>query len=111
MIYLQETASAQTVKFLARSLSTGTATSVFLDETEGTTTTDTVSLLSDRYYTYFSQAIPELQEDRHYILTVTASSIEIFRGKVFVTNQTVIDYSINNGVYTERSTTNEFSYA
>ena len=111
MIILTETASSQTVKFLARSLSTGTATSTFLDEGEGTSTTDSVTLFTDRYYTFFDQAIPELQEDRHYMLTVTASSVEIFRGKVFVTNQTIADYSINNGVYTERSTTNEFTFA
>jgi len=111
MIILQESASSQTVKFLARSLSTGAATVVFTDEGENTTITDSVTLFTDRHYTYFDKAIPELQENRYYMFTVTVSGTEIFFGKIFVTNQTVSEYSINNGVYTERSTTNEFTFA
>lgn len=108
MIYLQESASAQTVTFIGRSLQTGTATVVFTDELLNSTTTDTVTLFTDRYFTYFIQAIPELKEDRNYMMVVTHNSVEIFNGKIFVTNQTPIDYSINNGAYTERSTTNDF---
>ncbi len=111
MIILQDTDSSQNIKFLARSLSTGTATSVFHDEGEDKdVATDTVTLFTDRYYTFFDKDIPELLEGRHYMLTVTASSVEIYKGKVFITNQTVSDFSINNGVFTERSTTNEFLY-
>ncbi len=111
MIILIDSDSSQNVKFLARSLSTGSATSVFHDEGEDKdVATDSVTLFTDRYYTFFDQAIPELKEDRHYMLTVTASSVEIFKGKVFVTNQTVADYSINNGVFTSKTTTNEFLY-
>jgi len=110
MIYLQETANSQNVKFIARSLQVGTATSVFTDETENTSTTDTVTLVTDRYYTYFDQAIPELQEERDYMLTVTHNSVEIFKSKVFVTNQTLADYSVNNNFFTERVTTNTFIY-
>ena len=111
LIYLQETANSQNIKFLARSLSTGSATTVFHDEGEDKdVATPSVTLFSDRYYTFFDVAIPELKEDRHYTLIITASSVDIHRAKVFVTNQTVADYSINNGEYLERSTTNEFLY-
>lgn len=110
MIILLDSDNSQNVKFHARSLSTGSATSVFVDETENTSTTDSVTLFTDRFYTYFDQAIPELQEDRHYMLTVTASGVEIFKGKVFVTNQTIEDYSINDTEFNERSTTNEYIY-
>lgn len=108
MIYLQESASAQTVKFVGRSLETGSATVVFTDEQQNSTITDTVTLQTDRYYTFFSQAIPELKEDRFYMMTVTHNTVELFKGKVFVTNQTPSEYSITNGLFEERNTTNEF---
>lgn len=108
MTYLQESASAQEVKFIARSLQTGAATVVFTDELLNTAITDSVTLSTDRYYTLFSQAIPELKEEHSYMMVVTHNSVDIFKGKVFVTNQTPLDYSINDGMYTERSTTNDF---
>ena len=114
MLILLDQDTLQTVKFNARKINNamvvGTATTVFTDEQENTTTTDTVALVTDRYYTKFSQAIPELEEDRHYMLTVTASSTEIFKGKVFVTNQTVSSYSINNTEYTERDVGDEYTF-
>lgn len=108
MIYLQDTDNPQEVKFIARSLETGSATVTFTDEQQNTTITDTVTLQTDRYYTCFSQAIPELKDDRFYMMVVTYSGSEIYRSKVFVTNQTVASYSINDGKYEERETTNAY---
>jgi hypothetical protein len=103
MIYLQESASAQTVKFIARSLETGSASISVYDEQKKVSTAYAVTLQTDRYYTFFSLAIPVLKENRFYTISVSYSDSEIFRGKIFVTNQTVEDYSVNDMSYTSRS--------
>ena len=108
MIILIEDAGAQTVKFIARSLETGAATAVFTDEQENTDYSYSVTLQTDRYYTYFSKALPDLVDDRHYMLSVTYGATEIFRGKVFCTDQTPASYTINNSQFTQRTTTNEY---
>ena len=106
MIILTTSTSAQEVKFIASTDQTGSAGIELLDETTGVCDKATVTLYLDRYYTYFSNAFTSLKEGRNYLLTVKVNTVEIFRGKIFVTDQS--DYSIHNGDYTERSTINEY---
>lgn len=109
MIVLQEVATAQTVSFIAREEYEGAGVAYFTDETTQEVFTYVVSFLMDRYYTYFTRILGDLKQDHEYSFLVTktgAEEIEIFRGKVFCTNQ--IDYSINNGAFIERTSTNDF---
>ena len=83
MIILQDSDSAQTIKFIPRSYSS--------------TITYTVSLIS------------ETENKSVYSQNVSDSFNNIiFKDKVYCTNQTVVDYSINDGVYTTHSSNNEF---
>ena len=45
-----------------------------------------------------------LTENRFYDLTITSESSVIYRDKVFCTDQTISDYSVNDGVYTTENT-------
>lgn len=45
-----------------------------------------------------------LTENRFYDLTITNESNVIYRDKVFCTDQTISDYSVNDGVYTTENT-------
>lgn len=45
-----------------------------------------------------------LTENRFYDLTIISESSVIYRDKVFCTDQTISDYSVNDGVYTTENT-------
>lgn len=105
---LQESGSNQTVKFIGRSLFTGSGSVVFTDETTNETHTYTPTMITDRHYTYFEETMGDLVEDHNYLMVVSGGGNELYRTNVFVTNQSIDSYSINNGAYTERSSTNEF---
>lgn len=111
MIILTTSTDPQEVKYIPRTLVLGTCYYSLIDEAENTTTTGTVTTSLDRYYNLFTEAFT-LIEGRTYILKVFSDSgrtVNIFIGKVFCTDQTVADYSINDGVYNERTTTNEYA--
>ena len=50
----------------------------------------------------------DLVQDRFYRLLVKNGSDVVYRDRVFVTNQTISSYSVNNNVYNSNSSTNEF---
>ena len=107
MILLQETASEQDVKFIGRELYSGSGYVHITDELLNTTTEyNSVTFFIDRHYTTFSLAMPVLKEDRKFVIVAGYGATELYRGNIFVTNQS--NYSINNGLFTERSTTNQF---
>ena len=106
MILLQETGSAQLVQFIGRSEATGAAKAYFTNEETNTTYTYDVTLSTSTNYTQFTEVLGDLLEDKNYFLIVEQSNTELYRGNVFVTNQS--GYSINNGEFLERTTTNDF---
>ena len=107
MIRLQETGDTQTVKFIPRTSSAGSGTAYFIDQTSGTEYSYAVTITADRHYNQFVVAMSDLVEDHYYDVVIHDSGAsEIYRGLAFVTNQST--YDINNGVFTERSTTNDF---
>ena len=108
---LKETTSPQEVKFIPRKFSPLDVKITLRDEQLNTSTSFLTTLSVDRYYAYF-EAILDLKEDRHYVMEITEDvdnpTFEQFYyiAKVFCTNQT--DYSINDGQYTPRETTNDY---
>ena len=106
MIIVQDTDSAQEVKFIPRELYSGVGVATFTDKTTKEVFTYSVDLLIDRYYVYFSEAMTDLLEDHSYEVIITDGTNEIYRALAFCTNQS--GYSINNGQFTERTTTNDY---
>jgi hypothetical protein len=47
-------------------------------------------------------------QDRFYNFNVLNGSEIVYKGRIFCTDQVVKDYSINNGVYTQHESTNEY---
>lgn len=108
---LQDKDTNQTVKFVSRNLASGSGTVTFWDEETNESYGYEVALLTDTYYTYFTNALPDLVEEHDYLMIVENGTDEIYRTKVFVTNQlSNIDdvYSVNNNQYTERTTENKY---
>tara|TARA_S200002703_G_C3600462_1_gene184382 strand:- start:69 stop:410 length:342 start_codon:yes stop_codon:yes gene_type:complete len=110
MIILQKSTGSQTINFIPRSYTEGlTYTIKITDETTSSeifSSTSTSFTSNDYYYQYSSTFT--LKEDTMYNLEIKQGSTLIFRDRVFCTNQTISNYSINDSAYTEQSQTNEF---
>ena len=108
---LKETTSPQEVKFIARKQSPLDVRVTFRDEQTNTSTSFLTTLSIDRYYVYFEEVL-DLKEDRRYVMEVTEDVVGptfeqfYYIAKVFCTNQA--DYSINDGEYVPRETTNDY---
>ena len=105
MIVLQESASAQEIKFIPRSYSADRV--VLKDEQKNTKVEILGTFTQDSYYLK-SDIIFSLKQDRFYELTVKNNTEVVYRDRIFCTNQSVGSYSINNNEYNEHSTTNDF---
>jgi len=112
MIILQDSDSAQIIRFIPRSYSsTETYTVNITSETENKSVysvnhTGDFSLV--KYYRQLS-AVYDLKQDNFYVIEITDSSGNIiFRDKIFCTNQEVLDYSVNDSNYTTHTSNNEF---
>lgn len=110
MIVLQESASSQTFNFIPREYTSGTTYTIIIkDETKNTEAfNDTATSFTavDYYYSYSNTF--SLKENRMYTLQIKNGSSVVYRDKIFCTNQTVSDYSVNDSVYTEKTTDNDF---
>ena len=105
MIILLQSASSQTFKFIPRTLE---ATSmVITDEVTNTDATITITPIVDRYYLSVSTVL-SLIEGRSYTLSVLNGLDEVYRDKIFCTNQTISEYSINNGEYVQNTTDDSY---
>ncbi len=105
MIILQSSVSSQTFTFIPRTLA---ATSMVVeDEAENTSVTTSITPTVSTYYLSVTETLT-LVEGRFYTLKVLNGSDVVYKDKIFCTNQTVADYSINNGEYTENTTSSEY---
>jgi len=106
MIILQESASAQTIKFIPRALACDTL--VVEDEATNTAITHLGIVPDiDRYYLEVSTVFT-LVEGRSYTLKVLNGSDVVYKDKIFCTNQDIEDYSINDGEYVDHETNDDF---
>jgi len=106
MIILQDTNTTQSFSIIPRFY---TAESIsFTSESTGATLSYAVTPVLDRYYHVIS-GVFNLVEGNYYTLKVYDDSNDVvYRDKVFVTNQTIADYSVNDGEYITHTTDNEF---
>lgn len=114
MIILQETNNAQTIKVIPREyiLNTTYAVNITSDsENKNVYSADfTNQFTADRYWHEFSSIFTNLEQDNFYTIKITSPTREVFRGRIFCTNQTISDYSVNSGQYTTTTSTNEFVF-
>ena len=103
MIYLQQTADPQTISIIPRELA---ATKLIItSETHDTTKEiDIVAAIND--YKLQITTNFDLVEGNFYSLKVMNGTKEVFRGKIFCTNQD--PYSMNNNEFITNSTNNEY---
>lgn len=105
MIVLQESVSAQTFKFIPREL---VADSMIIeDEAQNTSATISITPTVVDYYLEVTEVVT-LVEGRFYTLKVLNGTDVVYKDKIFCTNQTISDYSINNGEYIEHSSDDDF---
>ena len=101
MIHLTTSASAQTLKIIPRSYASSVSMILRDDSTNTSTTYSSISTSTDKNYLVVSQALsPVLVEGRFYDLTIKEGSNVIYKDKVFCTDQTISNYSVNSGEYT-----------
>lgn len=86
-----------------------TVTATLTSETTGTSHSDITSISSNKYYfDMICNFETTLQESSFYTLQVKEGSDIIFKDKVFCTDQTINNFSVNYNTYTEHSSDNEF---
>tara|TARA_E500000318_G_scaffold91265_1_gene89442 strand:- start:222 stop:563 length:342 start_codon:yes stop_codon:yes gene_type:complete len=112
MIVLQESASAQNLDFIPRSFTSGNTYNVTIVNEQTNTEVynqDVTSITKNLYYNRLN-AIFNVKQDNFYMVTVKAGSDVVFKDKIFCTNQTISDFTVNDSQYTQQDTTNEFIF-
>ncbi len=112
MTILQESASAQNLDFIPRSFTSGNTYNVTIvnEQTNTEIYNQDVTSISENLYYNRLNAIFGVKQDNFYMVTVKSGTNVVFKDKIFCTNQTIADYTINNSQYTEQSSTNEFIF-
>ena len=107
MIVLKETTDSQTFKIIPRET---TADTLILTEEGSETSVSygiTLTTDADNYYSTISKVLT-LREGFWYTMTVKNGSDVVYKDRVYCTNQTISDYTINNNEYTQQSSDNKF---
>lgn len=105
MIILKEQIEPQELKFIPREMSANTI--VLRNETTNVETTIAADFSLSSYY-LTTTTIFDLKEDTFYNLTIKNGSIIVYRDKIFCTNQTKSDFTVNENTYVENNIINEF---
>jgi len=108
MIILTTSASAQQLKFIPREYSADSI--VITDNDTNTPVTYTgLTFATNKYYLQGNVIFnPILVEGRFYTLKVLNGTSVVYKDNIFCTDQAISTYSINDGVYTKNTTTNEY---
>lgn len=80
----------------------------FTDESNNTTEEITIDSVEDKIYYLVLNIYCELIENHFYKVELFNDGELVFRGKAFCTDQTIVNFSVNNGQYTSHTTTNEY---
>jgi hypothetical protein len=109
MIILTTGTSRQELKFIPRDYVANTDI-VLTDEQSNTSMLiEGYTFTKDGYYLKADISF-NLVEDRFYTFNALNGSKTIYKGRIFCTDQTVSDYSINKNVYTEHQSSNEYIF-
>jgi len=80
---------------------------VLRDEETNTEQTIECVFSIDKYYAVTNLVFPII-ENKFYTLTILNGTDVVYRDKIFCTNQIIEEFSINNNVYTQRTSDNEY---
>ena len=105
MIILQETGIAQEFKIIPRELVADSMT--LTSETTGEAVTYVITPTIDRYYLVINEIVA-LKENNFYTIELKNASEIVYKDKIFCTNQTVSDFSVNNNEFTTYSSDNDY---
>lgn len=105
MIILQETGLAQEFKIIPRELAADSMT--LTSETTGEAVTYVITSTIDRYYLVINEIVA-LKENNFYTIEVKNATDIVYKDKIFCTNQTVSDFSVNNNEFTTYSSDNDY---
>lgn len=103
MIVLKETTESQTIPCIVY------ADGFTLTCEDTNTSVDIDATFTENSYYYQGDAVLDLVEGRYYRIDFTLSGETVLSDKVFCTNQSISTYSINNNVYVENTTSNEYT--
>jgi len=105
MIILQETGIAQEFKVIPRELAADSMT--LTSETTGEAVTYVITPTIDRYYLVINEIVA-LKENNFYTIELKNATDIVYKDKIFCTNQTVSDFSVNNNEFTTYSSDNDY---
>jgi hypothetical protein len=105
MIILLEQVGSQTFKVIPRSYAADSM--VFVNETTGDSITYAITPTQTDYYMVIAKALT-LQENNFYKITILDGTDEVYRGRVFCTNQTISDFTVNNSEFNTYTSDNEY---
>ena len=132
MIILTTSTNAQELKFIPRDYA---ADSIVLTDEEANTSTSidatfskdsyylrsniSFSLKKDKFYTFkvYKSALSDFVErviadggiiEAQNCVQTDINKVLVYKGRIFCTDQEAKDYSINNGIYTQHESTNEY---
>jgi len=105
MIILREQGTSQTFKIIPRIYSADSM--VIVNETTGDSITYAITLTQTDYYAVIAKIVT-LQENNFYKLTVLNGTDEVYRGRIFCTNQTISDFTVNNSEFNTYTSDNEY---
>lgn len=80
---------------------------VLRDEETNTEETISCTFSIDKYYAVTNLVFP-IKQNKFYTLTILNGTDVVYKDKIFCTNQIIEEFSINNNVYTQRTSENEF---
>lgn len=105
MIILKELNTAQNLYATIDGLE---ADAIVLKDEE-TNTEETIECVFsiDKYYAVTNLVFP-IKQNKFYTLTILNGTDVVYKDKIFCTNQIIEEFSINNNVYTQRTSENEF---
>ena len=103
MVILKEQGTSQSFKIIPR---VNQADSLVVKGVEGSTSYS-ITPTFDRYFMVIA-GIFTLKEGQQYSFDVKNGTEIVYKGRIFCTNQTIADYTINSGTYTERTSNNDF---
>lgn len=105
MIILKEQIEAQTINFIPRKMEATTI--VIRNETTKEIVEIDAEFVLNNYYLQ-STNIFNLKENTFYNLKVLNNNEIVYLDKIFCTNQTISDYTVNENQYVEHTTINEY---
>ena len=105
MITLKEIGTAQDIDFIPRVYQADSM--VIRCEATNVSTTFAVAPTLVSYYLRITEIL-DLKENNFYTIKVYNGADIVYYDKIFCTNQTVTDYTINEGEYVQHSTNNEY---